>query len=534
MQLDGITGSTQDITAVELSPETIPTKCSSPKQFFFRNIVSQTLLFTVTIFLGMWFTPYLKNHLGIELFGMVPLAYSFLAYASVLTVAVTGTLGRFVTIHLEKRENEQANLYFNTQFTALVVFISCLIPGFAIFSFFVPNIITVPVGHERDVQLLFLSILLSFVFSGLAGPLLVSTFAKHRFDLRNIYDLTINIIRVGLVVVFFRFLTAQAWYVGLGAFTGTAIGAVLAYMYFRRLTPELAIRFRNSFDRAKFREMNAMGLWMAINGVGMILYLNIDLIVLNKVLGTAAGGRYSVVSQLSTNMRTLAAGIAAILIPVVLGYYARKDYDGLVRVSARAVKFMGLASAIPLGLLCGFSKPFLSSWMGADFVSLSPLMWLIMSHLVINLSVLPLFAINTATNRMKVPAVVTVFGGLINLVLAIALSSKTSLGIYGVALAGAIALTLKNALFTPWYASRVLGVSPLRFLPAITAGIVVFASFCVSAYLISEKVQLNNLLIIAVAGVAITAILLPLFYFMLLNKGDREFLFSVLPFRLRK
>ena len=63
-------------------------------------------------------------------------------------------------------------------------------------------------------------------------------------------------------------------------------------------------------------------------------------------------------------------------------------------------------------------------------------------HLSINLGVQSLFGIGVAMNKVKLPGLVTLFTGLLNLGLALILIKTTDLGFYGVAIAGAIALQI--------------------------------------------------------------------------------------------
>jgi len=135
--------------------------------------------------------------------------------------------------------------------------------------------------------------------------------------------------------------------------------------------------------------MTSTGIWMAVTQLGVILYLKIDLLVINQIFGTAEAGRYSVILQQSTLIRSMAAALAGVLTPALTAFYARNDIEGLMRIAVRGVKFIGLALAIPLGLLCGLSRPFLGWWLGPEFTNLSPLMWLMMGHLAFNLSVIP-------------------------------------------------------------------------------------------------------------------------------------------------
>jgi hypothetical protein len=113
-------------------------------------------------------------------------------------------------------------------------------------------------------------------------------------------------------------------------------------------------------------------------------------------------------------------------------------------------------------------------------------MCLMLFHLPINLSVLPLFIINIASNKVKTPGWVTLIMGICNAFLAVVLPLACGWGIYGVAAAGAIVLTLKNAFFIPWYATRVLGVRVTTFNAAMLPGVIGADFTAILAYSISR------------------------------------------------
>ena len=136
--------------------------------------------------------------------------------------------------------------------------------------------------------------------------------------------------------------------------------------------------------------------------------------------------------------------------------YARGDTDGLVTYLNRAIKFLGLVMALSIGLICGFSEPLLRLWLGPAFGSLGPLLFLMAIHLCINLSMYPLYALPLAANRVKTPGLVTLAIGAGNLLLALLLAGVFGWGLYGLAAAGAMMLTVRHLLFTPLYAARVL------------------------------------------------------------------------------
>jgi membrane protein EpsK len=187
-----------------------------------------------------------------------------------------------------------------------------------------------------------------------------------------------------------------------------------------------------------------------------MLYLNIDLLVANRLFGPEQSGRYAVVLQLAVLLRSLSIAVGGIFAPTMYHLYARGDIDGLVNYLNRAIKFLGLVMALSIGLTCGFAEPLLRLWLGPAFGNLAPLLFLMAIHLCINLSMYPLYAVPLAADRVKVPGLVTLAIGVGNLLLALLLAGVFGWGLYGLAAAGAIMLTVRHLLFTPLYGARVL------------------------------------------------------------------------------
>lgn len=160
----------------------------------------------------------------------------------------------------------------------------------------------------------------------------------------------------------------------------------------------------------------------------------------------------------SSVLRTIAGLLISVLTPVILTCYVKGKIEELINLSKSAIKLTGFAVALPIGFICGFAPQLLSLWVGPEFVKLSPLMLLMLSHLVINLPVMLLFEISIAYNKVRIPGIVTFWMGIGNFLLAVLIPHLTGWGYYGVAVAGAIVLTLNNTLFTPWYATKVLGL----------------------------------------------------------------------------
>ena len=93
-----------------------------------------------------------------------------------------------------------------------------------------------------------------------------------------------------------------------------------------------------------------MGGWVFIDQIGALLFLQIDLIVVNLLFGATSAGEYAIVLKWGNLLRTIAGVLGGVLTPIILTYYAKEHTEKLIRVTKSAVKLMGLTMALPIGL----------------------------------------------------------------------------------------------------------------------------------------------------------------------------------------
>src|SRR6185436_16707408 len=136
-------------------------------------------------------------------------------------------------------------------------------------------------------------------------------------------------------------------------------------------------------------------------------------------------------------------------------------------------------------------------------------------HLVANLSVYPLYAVPLAADRVRTQGLVAVAVGVGNLLLALFLAKVCGWGLYGLAVAGAIMLTIRYFLFMPFYAARIVKQPCSTFfkpvLPTIL-GAVVTIGLC---KLILWHWTISNWFELGLAATAVSLIFCPLAYFLL-------------------
>ncbi|MHB8103040.1 MAG: lipopolysaccharide biosynthesis protein [Methanosarcina sp.] len=496
-----------------------------------KNLIANILYFILNVLIGLFLVPYFIDKLGVASYGLIPLATSLTSYVNLVTQSLNSSVSRYLTIDLQKRDYKKANITFNTSLFGTFGITLLTVPILVIVSYYSPLFFDIPINQRQDAFLLFLGVMGSLLVRTWGGNFGVSLFAYNRLDLQNIINSINLVLQVVFIIILFSLSSPRLSYIGYSYFIAAVVALFITIILSKKVNPHFKVKIQD-FKSFRLKELMGTGGWITIDYLGSLLLFQMDIIIVNKLFGTVAGGEYSIVLMWNILIRTIAGMLAGVLTPVILTYYAQKKFEDLVILSKSAVKLMGLAIALPIGLICGFSPLILSFWVGPEFSRLSPLMWILLGHLAINMSVLPLFPINISYNKLRIPAIATIFSGIANLLLAVTLSSITGWGYYGVAVAGAIVLTARHFFFVPMYAAKVLGMSNNPFKNTM---IQVFLSTLIVAGIASTTYYLSNissaLAFIFICGI-ISFVYLPIVWYVLMNQTERRIVESFIPPRL--
>lgn len=490
-----------------------------------KNILANTTFFLFEILISLWYTPFLLRRLGSELFSFIPLANSVTNYFSIIMYSLNISIGRYITIELEKGDVRRANQIFNTNLVITLLLISAVIPVGVVLVILAPTIFTIPSGWEYDVRILFVGVIAAFLLGTYRINYSLATFAKNRFDLRNLVGLGGRIVQVLIIVILFNFRQPNLLYVGVGAACAALFNLAGDYYLWRMLLPELKVRWRE-FSRKKLKLLFGTGMWTFLYQAGFILFLNVDMLVANRALDLKLAGMYGALLVIPKNLRIMSVAVGGVWGPSILAKYSQSDFQGMDKIVRTSIKVTGLTLALIVGLLCGLADPFLSIWLGADF---QPMIWvliLMIFPLSTNLIVSPFFNIHVSFNKLKMPALIALALGASNLLLAIFLTPKY--GTMGLVAAGVFTLTLFYSFFSPIYAARVMGLSWTHYFKQL--GMVTLATLGVAviSYSFAKAMLLSSYLHLIIVGGLISLGYLILVYFLGLSSKEKKMIKSFL------
>ena len=238
------------------------------------NVFSNITFVIINSLFILFLTPYLIRKLGIELYGLIPLAISLIAYFNLLTMSVANSVNRYVTLNYHNGEYERSNTYFNSAFWSLLVLCLVLLGPAVLVAINFSELLTVPNGYENDVGLLFLLIISGALLTSISSPFMVGIFIKHRFDLDSLVKISSKLIQLLIIVILFEYVAVNIVDFGVSYFLVSVFSLAIYYFLSKNLTPELEIT-TSSFEFDALKEMSKMSMWGVLTQVGSIMYLTI-------------------------------------------------------------------------------------------------------------------------------------------------------------------------------------------------------------------------------------------------------------------
>jgi len=491
------------------------------------NLISNVGLFLVGIMINLYLTPFYIKHIGIEGLGLIRLALILPMYTGLVSIIISKSVGRFLTIDLQNDNTYEANQTLNTAFFSISTILLFLVPLIFFISNHLGLFFNIPSGLEEQSEILFLGVLLASVIGLFSGLFMIPAYANNRLDIANISNLITKLLQFGLIIFLLAYVSVDLSLLGYVYLITTIVGLLFSIYIWKKFAPELTINY-HFFSRKKLKDMTATGSWIMINQLGAMFFLYIDLILINIFFGASETGEYSTVLQWSSLLRTMASVFIGVLGPMIMISYAKNHMEKLVKISTLSVKMMGLVMAIPIGIISGLAAPLLSIWIGEEFANLAPLMWLMILPLTINLAILPLFNVQVALNKVKTPGLFSLAIGVANLLLALIFITSLDIGIYSIALASAIMLIIKNFIFTPLYTSHILGLRKDFFYKFTISGFFISMSIFLFLLWIQSWLLFDSWLKLIGISVIIGFISLPLIWFLFLSNEEKGWILGII------
>lgn len=498
------------------------------------NLIGQLISFVCLLGINFFMTPFVVENLGAEAYGFVGLANSFTGYISLITIALTSMLSRYVTVEYSRNNIEKASEYLSTAVISQLVLALILLVPMLILTNNIDHVVDISSSITSDVKLLWLLIFITFLAGLPTGCFNVASFAKNRLDLQAIIGIASNLIRAITLLIAFLYFPPKVWYVGLATITAGIVTIIGNYFLKIRLLPEVKIAC-SKFRKQRVSDLLMLGIWSSLSRLGTMFITGLDLLLTNIFINSVQMGLLSIAKSLPAQLGNLAGSVMNAFEPDITINYAKNSKANFLGSVTSAMKMNGLICSIPLlGVAC-FGESFYSLWMpslGQNEISeIQILAVLTMLPQILEVYVQPLYSVNTVTKNVRLPVFIQIAIGVVNVGIVLILLQHTTLGVFAVAGVSSVLCVLKIVIFMPIYAAWCVGEKWFYFYGVLGKGLL---NTCIIAAVFSLiNIYFNidswkDLIVIAISSGAIGYVIS---FIVLMSKNDRAYLLKKLKIK---
>lgn len=454
---------------------------------FLRSIFFGGLSILFSVFITLYITPRVISSVGIDAYGFVSLSSNIISYLQIATIALNAYAARYISISYLRNDMKEFNTYFNTVLWGNLGLGTCILSLFVLFTLFIDKFLNVPANLLRDVQILFFCVGINYFIGLLTVAWKVFAQIKDRVDILNILDSISYILQIIVLFIAYNYLVPRVWYVGFTHLLASIVVLIPVAILTRRYLPELEIKARD-FSKSSFRTLVVKGIWNSIDGLGNTLNSGLDLLVTDLMLTPVDMGKVSVAKSIMALTTRLYTMISQVFQPRLIKAYADRNTKLLLSHYRKAIRISSVITNVVFTCFLFLGEDFIRLWIPEqDIQTIFRLTILCMIPGVIEGMTFPLYSVYTLTTKLKVPTIVTIVSGLLNVLSMFLLLKYTNLGVYAIVITTAVIVSLAHFI-TPFYSCRCLKVGLLSFIPTLGQCLIELVVCIGSVYFI------NNLL----------------------------------------
>ena len=441
-----------------------------------KSLIIMGLSSVFGYFITLFLTSYITENIGIEAYGYVSIAKTFVDYGGIITIALTSFIVRYITINYHKNDIKEAISYYVSSINACLIMCLFLCIIFVAVVINLQDLIKIPDYLVSSVKLLFVMVFLTFEIRTLVTPFSTGFYISNRLDLSGIIKILAYVVEILSLIFLFLFFKPSVWFAGMATLVASIVNLLMTYFLNRKLIPNFKYNIQLHSNKKVFNLIKN-GIWNSINQLGNTLNSGLDLIVSNSLLSGVQTGQVAIAKSIGVIFGTLSTIIFQPLQPELLRTYAQGVNDTFLNQLKKTMKICGFFGGVAFSGFFAMGLLFYELWLPTQDIQLLYILTLLtVFTYIMDIFLQPLYYVGTLTVKNVVPCFVTVLGGILNVFGMILLIKYTSLGIYSVPITTAVIMFLINFFFNPIYASWCLKIGKLYFYPLILKHL--FGTFC--------------------------------------------------------
>lgn len=493
------------------------------RKVIFSGIAWTVINNIVSILYGIVSVPFLINYFGKEEYGLIGIALSVNVYILLLDMGMTNSNVRFFAEFLAKKEKDNIQKLFSL--THLLYLIIGLLNSIILLclSFYVQDLFKVTPGQAMILKNLIWILAINATFSWISTCFDQFIRANELIDWIKKRSTILKIMQfvILLATILFK-LTIEFYFFGY-VFLSTII-LPLTVLKTKKITPYLKLNF--GFDKIIFKTIFPYALSIFSFSFFHFIVVNSRPLILGNISGPGSVADFSIMNTITLVVTVLTSSFMQVLLPILTKMVVKSENENIYRIVQNGTKYVNIILSVIIFTLIVGLKEIITLYVGNEYLSLVP--WLIIWLLTLLLGHRNVMTSLVFTeNKLKSVA----YMGALSMILSFAayIVFVPIYGVGGVVIGFAINEIIHSLFYYIYFIPQKFRIDTKSlFFRHVFPTWLLLGGISGLFFYIQFNVNASILLILMLKVCLIMIVMFFLIWFVLLNKKDKQFLFSII------
>jgi len=317
----------------------------------------------ITTILGLFASRIILNALGVSEYGLYSVVGGIVVFMNVLGTTMVSTSYRFIAVELGKgHDGNPQKVYSTVLFAHIILALLLIIIGETLGLYYVNNYLVSDDGNLADARFVLHMSLLTTALTVVNVPANGLTIAKENFFLTSIIEITVAILKIGLVLWIAVYLGNRLRMFSIIMFGLTAITFIL-YQSYSWINYKKIVSFKFNKERSDYKSILNFTSWSLLGASAYIGNTQGSAMIINHFFGTVLNAAFGIATQVNRYTNEFVKSISQAAVPQIMKSYGEENNNrslNLVYVISRLSSLALLIVFVPL-LIC--TKEILTIWL---------------------------------------------------------------------------------------------------------------------------------------------------------------------------
>lgn len=418
------------------------------KRLILVNSMSAATVHILRLTVLMWMYQYLLKRIHHEEFAVYVLVTTVIAFAPLFSSFFTSGISRYVVEAWALGDERRARQIISAIIPFMAGWGVLFVAGGWSLALNISSVLTISPEHLSEAQLMMGLLISDFTFQMIMTPFAVGFHVRQRFHLLNLIQIGVELFRIGLLFTLLFAVSTRVVWVVVATTSSNVLLVTVTTLVSRRLVP--ALRFSPAlFQWQAARQLISFGLWTTIGQLAYMIYMNIDILLLNKLSTASEVTVFKLGSEFYNQIQSFVGTAVSPIRPALTAIHARQSTEKIGEAFVRGGRYalwVTLLIACPVFV---YRRELITLYVGKEYLEAATVAAMLLCLFPFTQSSFFLAPVAAATARIRSFSLVTLIVQLVKLAVSLYAVNGLRLGAVGCAMSTLVVIGLAH-LFVFW------------------------------------------------------------------------------------